>query len=379
MRKAILITLVLAMALFALNMTAPTSGVFAGNPGLGSIDSDHDGCSDQEELGTDPKLGGLRDPYNPWDFLDFRGVIPGSPPDGQINIFDIMLFAYAYGSKPGDLMYSERLDRRGGNGLYNLGPPDGEINAVELQAVFGQLGNKCQGPTVDSSSLCDINRENAKASGVTDYQCTQTTSTNGDVNLTDYIAVNEPPLPPVGAGGSAGASEETKLWHLDGVQNGKPYGHMAAISVSSYIVGNDPPPGEPEPIRTKTCRIEMKDEVEWSFLWMSGTVVFEDLWLEVTYQYYSPWSAILADSVVGHTYSDLEDPNWQWVNSGWPNVARAHTEAKFAIRSPFAVYTFSEHLNQLEIRFDGGGGCSPWYDGDYWTIIICSPGMGCEL
>src|SRR3989344_7652354 len=297
MRRVILITILVAIGVFVLNRTTPPADVFAGSPGLGSIDSDHDGCSDQEELGTDPRLGGLRDPYNPFDFFDVRAVVPGLPPDRQIDFFDSGAVAYAYGSKPGDPWYRERLDRSVGNGPYNLGPPDGSITIVDLLAVFGQLGNKCQGPTADSSSLCDINRDSAKVSGAVDYQCTQTTAANGDVNLPDHVAVSEPPLGEGNtAGEKAGASGETNFWHFDGVQSGKSYGHRATISVRSYVVGNDPPPGESEPVRTKTCRLEMKDEVEWEFLFLSGTVVFEDLWLEVTWQYYAPWSAILADS-----------------------------------------------------------------------------------
>ncbi|MGB6837471.1 MAG: flexitail domain-containing putative surface protein, partial [Dehalococcoidia bacterium] len=48
----------------------PTATPFGENCNGTEPDADCDGCSDAEELGSNPTLGGTRDPNNPWDFYD---------------------------------------------------------------------------------------------------------------------------------------------------------------------------------------------------------------------------------------------------------------------------------------------------------------------
>ena len=57
------------------------------DPGL---DSDNDGCTNSQELGTDETLGGQRNPMNPGDFYDVLGG-GGGPPDGIIDLSNDIL------------------------------------------------------------------------------------------------------------------------------------------------------------------------------------------------------------------------------------------------------------------------------------------------
>lgn len=112
-------------------------------------DSDGDGCSDARESGTNPEAGGRRDYLRPWDVFDPNG-------DQTIDLFnDIFAVAGAYGTHPGDAMYSVDLDRSpppmaaqepdlDRRELWDLGPPDGTIDL--FNDVFGvafQFGMDC--------------------------------------------------------------------------------------------------------------------------------------------------------------------------------------------------------------------------------------------
>ena len=103
---------------------------------------DGDGCTTWEELGTNPALGGQRDPWNPWDFYDVNG-------DQNINVFDdILVVAGAFGQVPGDPDYSEAKDRGpelGPNG-WNREGPNGNINVFDdILGVASQFGHNCAG------------------------------------------------------------------------------------------------------------------------------------------------------------------------------------------------------------------------------------------
>lgn len=106
-------------------------------------DSDGDGCTDGEELGSDPATGGQRNPLNPWDLYDTNG-------DGAVNLLDdVYAIANAFGPAGGP-NYTPALDRSPpppGAAAWHLGPPDGVINVNDdiLGAVL-QFGHHCAGP-----------------------------------------------------------------------------------------------------------------------------------------------------------------------------------------------------------------------------------------
>jgi subtilisin family serine protease len=106
-------------------------------------DTDGDGCTDAEELGSDASLGGRRDPLNPWDFYDANG-------DGIVNVFDdILAVVGAFGPSTG-ANYDPLLDRSPpppGAEPWDLGPPDGTINlSGDILGVASQFGHTCAGP-----------------------------------------------------------------------------------------------------------------------------------------------------------------------------------------------------------------------------------------
>jgi subtilisin family serine protease len=106
-------------------------------------DSDGDGCTDGEELGSDPALGGLRNPLNPWDLYDPTN-------DGAVNMLDdIFAIANAFGPA-GGANYLEKLDRSPpppGVDPWHLGPPDGVITLNDdILGAVRQFGHRCAGP-----------------------------------------------------------------------------------------------------------------------------------------------------------------------------------------------------------------------------------------
>ena len=139
-------------------------GIFvAGTSLLGLADTDGDGCSDKQELGFQPLLGGQRDPESFWDFFD---VPVGEPAerDGRVNILDIGAIVTRFGSTretpptkeealaealsppPPAPAYHAASDRGGpipGQELWNLRPPDGSIDIIDVAAAVVQFGHTC--------------------------------------------------------------------------------------------------------------------------------------------------------------------------------------------------------------------------------------------
>lgn len=105
-------------------------------------DTDGDGCTNLEEYGADPRLGGQRNPLNPWDFFDVNG-------DRVITLFDDVLpVINGYGPSSGP-RYRPELDRSSGpagGDPWDKGPPDGDINVVDdILGVALQFGHTCSG------------------------------------------------------------------------------------------------------------------------------------------------------------------------------------------------------------------------------------------
>ena len=120
-------------------------------------DTDGDGCSDGKELGPDQLMGGRRDPTNPWDFFD-----PYKDPDdpGDQSISDIVavvnqyyknryLDSPPYQPNPPNPSYNINTDRgvaadgQNGPNPWNLGPPDGRQDIVDIINAVDQYYHDC--------------------------------------------------------------------------------------------------------------------------------------------------------------------------------------------------------------------------------------------
>jgi hypothetical protein len=125
--------------------------VWGPNPG----ETGPDGCSTWEELGPSALLGGLRDPFNFWDFYD---VPVGTPPvrDKMVNIIDIGAINLRFGAvgdptidplspPPPAPAYHTAFDRNSpiGPDNWNLGAADGAINIIDIGAAIVQFGHTC--------------------------------------------------------------------------------------------------------------------------------------------------------------------------------------------------------------------------------------------
>ena len=143
------------------------AGVFlAGTSVLGLVDTDGDGCTDAQELGPLAALGGQRDPESFWDLFD---VPVGEPAerDRRVNILDIGAIVTRFGAAsetpptkeealaealsppPPAPAYHAASDRGGpipGQELWNLLPPDGSINIIDVAAAVVQFGHTCRQP-----------------------------------------------------------------------------------------------------------------------------------------------------------------------------------------------------------------------------------------
>ena len=126
--------------------------IWGPNPG----ETGPDGCSTWEELGATASLGGLRDPFNFWDFYD--APTTGTPPvrDQMVNILDIGAIVARFGATgvstidplsppPPAPPYHPAFDRSSpvGPDLWNLGPADGVINIIDTGAAVAQFGHTC--------------------------------------------------------------------------------------------------------------------------------------------------------------------------------------------------------------------------------------------
>jgi alpha-tubulin suppressor-like RCC1 family protein len=103
-------------------------------PTATGLDTDGDGCSDNEEYGGAPALGGLRDPLNRWDFYDVNA-------NRIVNAVDTGLVRskFLVVPSPAEVIF----DRRTGAAPYASGPPNNIINAVDIGLVRAQFNNTC--------------------------------------------------------------------------------------------------------------------------------------------------------------------------------------------------------------------------------------------
>ena len=137
------------------------------NPGStvlsSSFDKDGDGCTDvaEQQPKSEAATGGGRDPNYYWDFMD---MWVNNEKDRRVNIIDIGALVKRFGatdldgtadpnrnSDPLDppqalTGYHPSADRAPpllGSNLWNLGPPDGQINIIEIGEAVAQFGHTC--------------------------------------------------------------------------------------------------------------------------------------------------------------------------------------------------------------------------------------------
>jgi hypothetical protein len=123
-------------------------------------DVDGDGCTDFEENGSSPALGGGRKKVIYWDFFDVP-VPPSYSRDKAISVADIAAVVARFGSsRPGGPpdkatalteaqsgpplppAYHAAYDRTP-SGAFLSGPPDGAISVQDISRAVAQFGHSC--------------------------------------------------------------------------------------------------------------------------------------------------------------------------------------------------------------------------------------------
>jgi hypothetical protein len=125
---------VLALAFAVALAAAPVQG-----EGLIEIaDTDGDGCSDVAEYSLDARIGGQRDPDNPWDYFNPTN-------DGQNRIDDVLAVINNY--RADNPPATDPYDRTGLEpNEWNLGLPNGQILIDDVLAAIYQYRHDCAGP-----------------------------------------------------------------------------------------------------------------------------------------------------------------------------------------------------------------------------------------
>jgi hypothetical protein len=126
-------------------------------------DDDNDGCTDVQELGDNPALGGLRNPHNFWDYADMPDPNASPQRDRIIRINDVLrvlgrFFTDDAGgtatinrytdplSTPPATGYHPAFDRATtiiGPLAWDLGPPDGLIRISDVIHAIKQFFHDC--------------------------------------------------------------------------------------------------------------------------------------------------------------------------------------------------------------------------------------------
>jgi PKD repeat protein len=107
----------------------------------GAEDEDEDGCGNAAEIQTAPgseRFGGLRDPFNPWDYFN-------PTQDGVNRVDDVAAVVLRYGQDQGSTQYGPQYDRSqlADANPWQFGPPDGMIRVFEVTAAVRSYGHDC--------------------------------------------------------------------------------------------------------------------------------------------------------------------------------------------------------------------------------------------
>jgi hypothetical protein len=105
----------------------------------GTIDTDLDGCSDAEEMGDNPLLGGRRDPAFYWDFFDVTH-------DQRIDASDVLFVLGEFGDD-GQSLETDLLDRKIGdnNEPWRSVAANNGIDLEDALASLAGFGHDCSG------------------------------------------------------------------------------------------------------------------------------------------------------------------------------------------------------------------------------------------
>jgi hypothetical protein len=145
-----------------------TEDVVGTNPT--AIDTDGDGCSDAEELGGRPSLGGQRDASSAWDFFDVpvaagpavgangqQILTPSSVKNRAVALTDVgvvLVYVGRPASSP-DYIADNNLDGKpDGQQLdrtpspeplapWRSGPPNGAVSLQDVGVALAQVGHSC--------------------------------------------------------------------------------------------------------------------------------------------------------------------------------------------------------------------------------------------
>ncbi len=101
-------------------------------------DTDGDGCSNKKELGNTPNAGGLRDPYNHWDYFNPTG-------DGLNRVDDILKVVGQYFKDYPAANYTRTTDRTAviGANPWNLNKPNGQQRVDDILAAVKSYFHDC--------------------------------------------------------------------------------------------------------------------------------------------------------------------------------------------------------------------------------------------
>ncbi len=101
-------------------------------------DSDADGCPDKKELTDNQDQGGLRDPFNPWDYFN-------PTHDGLNRVDDILKVVGQYFIDAGNPDYTTDTDRTAvvGANPWNLATPNGQQRVDDILASVKQYFHDC--------------------------------------------------------------------------------------------------------------------------------------------------------------------------------------------------------------------------------------------
>ena len=100
------------------------------------VGGDGDGCIDAEETGTDPLLGGMRNPAFRWDFYEVNGTL-------KIDGVDIALVRGKFNPSGPVPPEDEIYDRSPGTAAWAPGAPDNKINGIDIGLVRASFNHTC--------------------------------------------------------------------------------------------------------------------------------------------------------------------------------------------------------------------------------------------
>lgn len=301
----------------------PLMGEIAGS--AATVDSDMDGCTDAEEIEK-----GLN-PNSFFDFPDVASIEQGAGVgDGEIDAFDAQQIAFRWGATSGSPLYNVAYDRSNGT---MAGGPDGQINILDLQWVYGRFAVECEGvPVPTIAEVCEDLKQEALSDGYSNFSC------GGE-----------------GAGFPAGGTElPMKMRSAQVIPTEDNKGVMIVtqdldITGAAQIPAGGPAGGKvgvaglntvPHPpyCDTHACHVwyEAKAEIRHLFGYGPNCAWFK---LRQEHDEFSPWAAIynVQDPIVwGQATIPCEDDNMEWSQnlSGLPTTLRSRGEVDWTAGVP---------------------------------------------